>query len=170
MRYATIHNNVVTNIIECDETFAASVGAVLCPTGHIGDLYADGVFVTPEPPAGQIHDALVERVKSLRDAKAQAGGYMAAGKWFHSDTFSRTQQLGLVIMGAAMPPGLTWKTMDGSFVDMTPALASQVFAAAAQQDAALFAHAEALIAELSAAADPASVDISAGWPTTFGGI
>lgn len=49
-RYATLTNNVVTNIIEADADFAAAVGAVLCPAGHIGDLYANGTFVTPEPP------------------------------------------------------------------------------------------------------------------------
>ena len=49
-RYATLINNIVTNIIEADADFAAAVGAVLCPAGHIGDLYANGTFVTPEPP------------------------------------------------------------------------------------------------------------------------
>lgn len=48
-RHATLTGNTVSNIIECDATFAAAVGAVLCPTGSIGDLYADGVFITPEP-------------------------------------------------------------------------------------------------------------------------
>jgi hypothetical protein len=43
---------------------------------------------------------------------------------------------------------------------MTPTLAQQVFAAAAAQDAALFAHAEHLRATPGA-------DINAGWPETF---
>ena len=49
-RYATLSDNIVSNIIEADADFAAAVGAVLCPTGRIGDLYANGTFVTPEPP------------------------------------------------------------------------------------------------------------------------
>lgn len=108
----------------------------------------------------------VEQIKQLRDTKTQTGGFPAAGKWFHSDTFSRTQQLGLVLMGPSIPDGLVWKTMDGSFVPMTPTLASQIFAAAAAQDASMFAHAETLIAQVSAAPDPTTVDINAGWPAT----
>lgn len=108
----------------------------------------------------QISAARWATIKALRDAKTQTGGYAVNGNWFHSDTFSRTQQMGLVMMGAAMPPGLQWKTMGGTFVPMTPTLAQQIFAAAAQQDAALFTHAEALKADLQA-------DIATGWPTTW---
>lgn len=107
-------------------------------------------------------DARWQRIKALRDGKTQTGGYRVGDKWFHSDTFSRTQQMALVMMGAAMPTGLQWKTLDGSFVAMTPTLAQQIFAAAALQDAALFAHAEALRADSTA-------DVLAGWPATFGG-
>ena len=39
--------------------------------------------------------------------------------------------MGLVMLGDNIPAGLQWKTMDGSFVVMTPSLAQQVFAAAA---------------------------------------
>lgn len=111
-----------------------------------------------------------EEIKAVRDRKTQQGGYKVGSDWFHSDTFSRTQQIGLTIMGAAMPPGLQWKTMGGTFVAMTPALAQQIFAAAGAQDTALFARAEALKAQVDASADPATVDITAGWPETFGGV
>ena len=113
---------------------------------------------------------LWDRIKAERDRRAQAGGYVAGGKWFHSDTFSRTQQLGLVLLGASLPAGLQWKTMDGTFVAMTQALAAQVFAAAAASDQALFAHAEALRMAVDAAEDPSSVDIVAGWPPVFGEV
>lgn len=108
-----------------------------------------------------------DEIKSIRDAKTQNGGFPSDGKWFHSDIFSRIQQIGLTIMGNGVPPGLQWKTMDGSKVPMNPAKAGAVFAAAAAQDLALFAHAEALKAAVDAAEDPDSVDIQAGWPQTF---
>lgn len=111
-----------------------------------------------------------ERIKSLRENKTQNGGYQAAGKWFHSDTFSRSQQLGLVMMGASIPAGLQWKTMDGSFIAMTPALAQQVFQAAATQDGAIFRHAEQLKSWIDESSDPEVIDINAGWPETFGGV
>ena len=106
-------------------------------------------------------------IKALRDAKIQSGGYQVAGKWYHSDTFSRTQQIGLVMLGASIPAGLQWKTMDGSFVTMTQSLAAQIFAAAAAQDIAVFARAEVLRAQVNASSDPGSIDITTGWPATY---
>lgn len=110
----------------------------------------------------------IEAIKSLRDHKTQTGGFPAAGKWFHSDTLSRTQQLGLVLLGSNMPTGIMWKTMDGTFIEMTSTLAGQIFSAAAAQDAAIFAHAETLISQINAAADPTTIDINLGWPATYG--
>lgn len=109
-----------------------------------------------------------EEIKAERDRRTQQGGYQVAGKWFHSDTFSRTQQMGLVMMGAGIPGGLQWKTMDGSFVTMTQTLAGQVFAAAAASDAAIFSRAEQIKAAMEA--DPAAFDLAAhAWPIVFGG-
>ena len=111
-----------------------------------------------------------EAIKAERERRSQYGGYKAAGKWFHSDTFSRSQQIGLVIMGANIPAGLQWKTMDGSFIEMTPALAQQVFQAAAAQDGAIFQHAEQLRSWVDETPDPEVIDITSGWPETFGGV
>ena len=107
-------------------------------------------------------------IKLIRDEKIQTGGYAVGGEWYHSDTFSRTQQMGLVMMGANIPSGLQWKTMDGSFVTMTQQLATDIFAAAAASDQALFAYAEQLRAQVEAAENPNDVDIYSGWPAVFG--
>ena len=125
-----------------------------------------------QPPPAPDYSALAARhweaIKQERDRRTQQGGYQVAGKWFHSDTFSRTQQMGLVMMGADIPAGLQWKTMDGSFVTMTQALAGQVFAAAAASDAALFARAEQIKAAMEA--DPVNfVLASQTWPAVFDG-
>ena len=112
-------------------------------------------------------------IKAERDRRKIDGGYKVTvggvDKWFHSDAFSRNQQLGLVLLGASIPPGLQWKTMDGSFVAMTQSLASQVFAAAAAQDMATFTAAETHKAAMEASSDPASYNFSGGWPAIFGG-
>lgn len=108
-----------------------------------------------------------EQIKAERDNKTHNGGYPAAGKWFHSDTFSRSQQLGLVLMGANIPAGLMWKTMDGSFIEMTQAVANDVFIGAGIQDSATFAHAESLKAQVDASNDPLTIDIYSGWPLCF---
>jgi hypothetical protein len=129
------------------------------PTEHLG---------LPDPK-----EAMWDAIKTERDRRKEAGGYMVSvsgvSKWFHSDTFSRTQQIGLVMMGVNIPAGLQWKTMDGSFVTMTQALANAIFAAGAAQDQATFAQAETHHAAMLASADPASYDFSGGWPAIYGG-
>lgn len=132
----------------------------------VGD--ADGYPIAVDPPPPTTAE-IWERIKAERDRRTQTGGYPAGGKWFHSDTFSRTQQIGLVMLSAGIPAGTMWKTMDGSFIEMTPSLAQQVFAAAAAQDLATFAAAEAHKAAMEAAADPAAYDFSTGWPAVFAG-
>lgn len=125
----------------------------------------------PQPPTlEELKAQAWEQIKALRDKYIQSGGYKVAGKWFHSDTFSRTQQIGLVMLGLNIPAGLQWKTMDGSFVLMTQALSQQVFAAAAQQDTAIFANAEfhrAAINGMTTIDEIEIYDITTGWPEVF---
>lgn len=112
-------------------------------------------------------------IKVHRDKLSEQGGYLVTvggvSKWFHSDSKSKTQQLGLLISGASVPP-VPWKTMDGSFVTMSQAWAAAIFAAAAAQDIAIFAAAETHRAAMMAADDPLAYDWrSTGWPTVYGG-
>lgn len=107
-------------------------------------------------------------IKAERDRRIQGGGYKVGTKWYHSDTFSRTQQIGLVMMGASIPANTPWKTMDGTTVTMTQALAGQIFGGAAASDIAIFAAAEAHKAAMEASADPAVYDLSGGWPKAYG--
>jgi hypothetical protein len=117
----------------------------------------------------QAKELMWERIKAERDRRKLEGGYTSGGKWFHSDTFSRTQQIGLVMLGSNIPANTPWKTMDGSFVTMTQTLANQVFGAAAAQDLATFAAAEGHKAAMQASADPMAYNFSDGWPAVFGG-
>lgn len=146
------------------------------PANFSGGCYThvDGAWISTDAldaQLQQLRDAKWVEIKAIRDRLQDEGGYKVAiagvDKWFHSDVKSRTQQIGLTMMGAAVPP-VPWKTMDGSFVNMSQAIASAIFAAAAAQDMALFAHAEQLRAQVNAG-DPSSIDISAGWPATFEG-
>ena len=60
-----------------------------------------------------------------------------------------------------------WKTMAGDFVEMTPALAGQIFAAVAASDQAIFAVAEQHRAAMEASEEPWAYDYSTGWPRTY---
>ena len=159
-----------------DSVITASEDDVFVAFGHVwlDPKPSDGAYVTevpdPPPPApdySAIAGRYWEAIKAERDRRTQQGGYQVAGKWFHSDVFSRTQQMALTMMGAAIPENLQWKTMDGSFVTMTQTLASQVFAAAAASDAALFARAEQIKAAMEA--DPVNFILTAQpWPSVYG--
>ena len=168
MRAHVIEAGRIVNTVEV-ETLDVLPGLVAAQGSEgIGWLYDGHVFAAPAPDLTALRAAHWEAIKSERDKRIQTGGYQAAGKWFHSDTFSRTQQMGLVMMGADIPDGLQWKTMDGSFVTMTQTLAGQVFASAAASDAAIFARAEQIKATMES--DPAAFDLAAhAWPLVFGG-
>jgi len=112
-----------------------------------------------------------EAIKAERDRRRSLGVKVAIGgidKWFHSDDTSRIQQMGLIMMGSNMPSGLQWKTLDNSFVTMTPAIASSIFAAVAISDKLNFGNAEAHRAALGASVDPSAYDFSTGWPACYG--
>lgn len=134
------------------------------------DVGPDEVFsdTPPVPPLAQIKAMKWDAIKAERDRRIQSGGYKIGTKWFHSDTFSRTQQMGLVMLGAGIPANTPWKTMDGTTVTMTQTLAGQIFTTAAASDIAIFAAAETHRVAMEAAADPADYDFSGGWPKVFG--
>lgn len=161
----------------------------LFPNWKVGDwMLCDvgaGAFIAkwnrpePEPTLAQLNEAAPqvarqgtwEAIKAKRDHLSDTGGYKVVvggvDKWFHSDAKSKVQQLGLVLMGAAVSSVPPWKTMDGNFVTMTQALAGQIFAAAATMDGTLFSVAEAHRTAMLAAPDPAVYDFSGGWPALY---
>lgn len=126
-------------------------------------------YVPYVEPTQFIKNRLVEEVKSIRDRKLIKGGFKVNDKWFHSDTFSRSQQLGLTIIGGGLPNNIDWKTMDGTKVRLTPPMIQQLFANAMAQDNTLFAYAEGMIAAIQASPTPEGVDLEAGWPETYQG-
>jgi hypothetical protein len=100
-----------------------------------------------------------EKLKQLRDQKIINGGAKVGDKWYHSDTHSKVQQLSLLLAGENLPAGIQWKTMDGTFVEMTPTLAQQLYQAQMAQEQAIFNTAE--LKRL----DDSPVD--QGWPEVF---
>lgn len=72
-----------------------------------------------------------------------------------------------MLLGASIPAGLQWKTMDDSLVTMTQTLAQQILAAGSASDQAIFAAAETHKAAMEASTEPASYDFSRGWPKGY---
>ena len=134
--------------------------------GPVSSVYEDGGFIYVQALDGTSREATADEIRAAKVAavaeqiKAERDRRKGLGCTVGPHRF----QLWLVMMGASMPAGIKWKTMDGTFADMTPTLAQQIFAAQAQRDTGLFAVCEQHIAGARAADDPLKYDYSAGWP------
>lgn len=111
-----------------------------------------------------------ENIKSERDKRTYNGGYYVTSidKWFNSDLISRTQQLGLKILGDDIPSGIMWKTMDGSKIEITATIANDIFNSAVSSDQVIFNVAETHRDAMLLLDDPAQYDCSTGWPLAYG--
>jgi hypothetical protein len=110
------------------------------------------------------------RIKAYRDDLQDNGGCLVDGHWYHTDTKSKQQQIALVMLGVNLPVGLQWKTLDGTFVSMTPALAASVFQAQVVREQTVFAVAEYHKTIINAAElvdTLASYDYTVGWPARY---
>lgn len=131
-----------------------------------------GLVITRYPLASQqtTVEQVWESIKAERDRRA-AMGVKVGAHWFHSDQKSRTQQLGLVLLGQNIPQGLQWKTLTYTpppvFVTMTPALAIAIVQATAASDTAIFTAAEVHRMAMESSATPELYDYSTGWPTSI---
>lgn len=158
----------ITNTHESEVVLFVKEGAILPNTNSPFLLdVATEYATTTEAYIKTLQENVCAKIKAIRDEKIANGGHCVDGKWYHSDTVSRSQQTGLYLMGENVPAGLMWKTMDGSFVEMTQALTQKIFFAAASQDSALFQHTESLRQQVKESANPEQVDIESGWPATF---
>lgn len=133
------------------------IGGDLMPTKEALDVYI----------SDKIKIDMWKLIQAERDRR-KAGGVKVGDNWFHSDDTSRIQQLGLVMMGANMPNNIMWKTMSGSFVQMTPTLAGQIFQSIAASDMTIFSTAEQKRAEMMASAVPENYNYLIGWPLIYG--
>lgn len=137
------------------------------------------------PVVVDIKDVVWQAIKVERNRRKTRGFKVnvdGVNKWFHSDSDSRIQHLGLkdrardmLATGAVMTDKITvqgldmeWKTMDGSFVDVSVQVAFDIVSAVGDFDAQLFAVAERHKALMKDSVDPGSYDYSGGWPLSFG--
>lgn len=126
-RFAIIDAGRVTNIIEADAGFAASIGAINALGVAIGDLWDGGQFTSPPTPA-----PTVPKVVTMRQARlALLGAGLLPGvtaainvmespmkeaaqiEWEYSQTVERNRGF-VLLLGAAL--GLTSLQLDNLFV------------------------------------------------------
>lgn len=136
------------------------------------DLVWDGTTLSIDPNASLNREKAnkITAIKAERDRRKFNGVYVdSVAKWFHTDTYSRTQWLGMSMLGASVP-AVAWTTMDGTTTTITPLLVQSVCKNTMQFDATLFNHARDLIDSVAACTTVQAVqdlDISTGWANTF---
>ncbi len=135
---------------------------------------ADGVIVSIAKPFENVVADISSRINAHRDSLRFNGGIKVGGNWFRSDAIATAEYNTLLLLSAGQADTMVlragWRAMNGTKVDMTPALVKQIllagFAKVAEIDDVSEGHKEAL----GAAADVdelAAYDWQAGWPEVF---
>lgn len=117
--------------------------------------------------------AMVETIKTIRDANIAGGVNVAGVGVFDSDDTARLNITGAVVMAqvaiaAGSPFSMSWKLANNSIVTLNATQMISVGIAAGTHVAACHARAQALGISVQGAADHTAldaIDLNAGWPT-----
>ena len=110
-----------------------------------------------------------EEIKEYRTFKMNDGVLIQSiGKWFHTDLYSKQQIQTLVITNIiGIYKTTAWKTLDNTYVQLTPMLLLQVFGAMLEDESRLFDIGKLHYESLYTSSDPVNYDPASQWPTTF---
>ena len=117
----------------------------------------------------RIRQEVWEKIKQRRSESIETGVYHARlQKWFHTDTEA---QRNYALMGHAINSPLyqpkRWKTMDGTFIEMTREVFQDVLALALKKADDDYRNAEIHKAKVMASTDPLAYDYSTGWSPAY---
>ena len=175
MKYAYILSGIVTDTVQVEpfSIFSPEYAAqfISAPDDvESGWSFSNNTFISPPQPS---RDSIVlsqwGAIKLERERR-QKLGIKVGDNWFHSDPDSRTQQLGLVMMGANLPSKLQWKTLTHNgviFVTMTQTLVNSIFQSTLYSDDAVFTAAEKHRNALESSTTPETYNFTSGWPPSF---
>lgn len=110
-----------------------------------------------------------EKIKEIRTFKMSDGVFIQSiGKWFHTDLYSKQQIQALVVTNLiGIYKTTAWKTLDNTYVQLTPMLLLQVFGAMLENESRLFDIGKLHYESLYTSSDPVNYDPASQWPTTF---
>ena len=117
----------------------------------------------------KIYEEKWDQIKAVRTFKMGDGVLLQSiGKWFHTDLYSKQQIQALVVANViGLYKTSAWKTLDNTYVQLTPPLLLQVFGAMLESEARLFEIGKLHYDMLHTSQDPANYDPTSQWPTTF---
>ena len=115
-------------------------------------------------------DEVWEQIKAKRYDNLRHGVYAkSVGKWFQTDDATRLQYLALAlesVTGGFKKP-ISWKTMDNSFLQLTPELLREIMQTMHDDEEADFINAEKHKAAMLKAENPLEYDYSGGWTANY---
>lgn len=117
----------------------------------------------------RVREEVWEKIKQRRSKSMESGVYHPKlQKWFHTDTEA---QRNYALMGHAINSPLyqpkRWKTMDGTFIEMTREVFQDVLALALKKADDDYRNAEIHKAKVMASTDPLAYDYSTGWSPAY---
>lgn len=120
----------------------------------------------------KIYEEKWEKIKEIRTFKMSDGVLIQSiGKWFHTDLYSKQQIQALVVTNLiGIYKTTAWKTLDNTYVQLTPMLLLQVFGAMLENESRLFDIGKLHYESLYTSSDPVNYDPASQWPTTFSDI
>ena len=110
-----------------------------------------------------------EQIKEIRTFKMNDGVLLQSiGKWFHTDLDSKQQIHAMVTANViGLYKTTAWKTLDNTYVQLSPLLLLQVFGAMLENESRLFGIGKLHYESLYTSNDPVNYDPTSQWPTTF---
>ena len=117
----------------------------------------------------KIYEKKWGEIKEIRTFKMNDGVFLQSiGKWFHTDLYSKQQIQALVVANViGLYKTTAWKTLDNTYVQLTPLLLLQVFGAMLVNEEQLFGIGKLHYEKLYASNDPVNYDVTNMWPSTF---
>ena len=117
----------------------------------------------------KIYEEKWEQIKEIRTFKMNDGVLLQSiGKWFHTDPDSKQQIHAMVTANViGLYKTTAWKTLDNTYVQLTPLLLLQVFGAMLVNEEQLFGIGKLHYEKLYASNDPVNYDVTNMWPSTF---
>lgn len=117
----------------------------------------------------RIREEVWEKIKARRTESIDTGVYHPRlQKWFHTDAEAQRNYslLGHAISSALYKPK-RWKTMDGTFIEMTREVFQDIIALALGKADEDYKNAEIHKAKLMQSTDPLAYDYSTGWSAGY---
>lgn len=117
----------------------------------------------------QVREEVWEKIKDKRSKSMESGVYHPRlQKWFHTDVEA---QRNYALLGHAINSPLyqpkRWKTMDGTFIEMTREVFQDVLALALKKADDDYKNAEIHKAKVMASTDPLAYDFTTGWSAGY---